>query len=209
MLALAAASGDPHPGRRDEPVRRALSGIHARLAATYTSLTGQAPPRPPVRELPPYASPQELRRDLVAIARSLATHGGSLLASSGALGRLVRLVEACGFHLATIDLRQNSDVHERVVAELLRVAGVEADYGSLEEGQRVQLLRRELASPRLLYSPFAQYGAECLSELDVVREAAASHRLLGPDCISQYIISRTQGVSDLLEACLLLKEAGL
>ncbi len=79
------------------------------------------------------------------LARSLATHGGDLLATSGALGRLVRLVDVCGFHLATLDLRQNSDVHARVVGELLRVAGVESDYAGLDEAARVALLDREAA----------------------------------------------------------------
>nr|PZN70238.1 MAG: phosphoenolpyruvate carboxylase [Pseudomonadota bacterium] len=209
VRALAEASGDTYAGRRDEPCRRALVGIYSRLAATYTEITGQPPARPPNTQLPPYTDAQELRGDLVAIARSLAVHGAGLLASSGALGRLIRLVEACGFHLATIDLRQNSDVHERVVAELLRVAGVEPDYGRLTEGQRVDLLRRELSSPRLLFSPYAGYGAECVSELAVVREAAAAHRRYGPACITHYIISKTQSVSDLLEVHVLLKEAGL
>lgn len=205
VQALADASGDDHAGRRDEPYRRALVGIHARLAATYTAITGQ----PPAAQLAPYTQACELRADLAAIAHSLASHGAGLLASSGALGRLIRLVEACGFHLATIDLRQNSDVHERVVAELLRVAGVEADYVALDEAHRVELLRRELASPRLLCSPFGEYSAGCLSELEVVREAAASHQRYGPECITHCIISKTQSVSDMLEANVLLKEAGL
>jgi phosphoenolpyruvate carboxylase len=80
-----------------------------------------------------------------------------LLATGGALGRLIRSVDTFGFHLATLDLRQNSDVHARVVADLLKVAGVEPDYAQLDEQARVALLRRELASARLLASPFAQY----------------------------------------------------
>ena len=122
---------------------------------------------------------------------------------------LIRLVEVCGFHLATIDLRQNSDVHQRVVAELLRVAGVEQDYAQLDEEARVALLQRELASPRLLWSPFAAYGEECASELAVVREAAASHQRYGEASITAYIISKAESVSDMLEVNLLLKEAGL
>ncbi len=56
-------------------------------------------------------------------------------------------MESCGFHLATLDLRQNSDVHARVVADLLKVAGVEADYEALDEAARVELLRGELGEP--------------------------------------------------------------
>ncbi len=209
VRALADASGDDYAGRRDEPYRRALVGIYSRLAATFTAIAGQPPARAPNTQAPAYASPQQLRDDLSALAHSLAEHGAGLLASSGALGRLIRLVEACGFHLATIDLRQNSEVHARVVAELLRVADVEADYDALDEAARVELLRRELASPRPLWSPFADYGEECSSELAIVREAAVSHARYGPDSITTYIISKAESVSDMLEVNLLLKEAGL
>jgi phosphoenolpyruvate carboxylase len=209
VRALAEASGDGYVGRRDEPYRRALVGIYARLAATYTAITGLAPPRPPVVSAQAYALPQELRSDLAVLARSLATHGGEQLATGGALGRLIRLVETCGFHLATVDLRQNSDVHARVVAELLRVAGVEAGYAELDEPQRVALLKRELATPRPLWSPFENYGEEVQGELAIVREAAASHARYGAACITTYVISKAESVSDMLEVNLLLKEAGL
>src|SRR5690606_1534362 len=209
LLALADAGGDTHAGRRDEPYRRALVGIYSRLAATCTAIGGQPPGRPPASIAPPYDSAQSLRDDLAVLARSLAAHGAGMLSGSGALGRLIRQVEVCGFHLATVDLRQNSDVHARVVAELLRVAGVEQDYAQLDEDQRVELLRRELAGPRLLWSPFATYGEECAAELAVMREAAASHRRYGEACITAYIISKAESVSDMLEVNLLLKEAGL
>lgn len=209
LLTLADASGDIHAGRRDEPYRRALVGIYSRLAATYAAIAGHPPGRLPASAVAPYDSAQQLRDDLVVLARSLAAHGAGMLDSSGALARLIRQVEVCGFHLATIDLRQNSDVHARVVAELLRVAGVEQDYAQLDEDQRVQLLRRELAGPRLLWSPFATYGDECIAELEVVREAAAAHQRYGAACITTCIISKAESVSDMLEVNLLLKEAGL
>ncbi|MET0280419.1 MAG: phosphoenolpyruvate carboxylase, partial [Steroidobacteraceae bacterium] len=209
VVALAEASGDSYVGRRDEPYRRALVGIYSRLAANYTAIAGQAPPRLPNSTAGPYASPQDLRADLVAMARSLSDHGAGLLASSGALGRLIRLVEVCGFHLATVDLRQNSDVHARVVAQLLQVAGAQADYAALDEPARVALLRRELASPRLLWSPYASYSEETISELAIVREAAAAHAQYGAACITTYNISKAESVSDMLEVNLLLKEVGL
>jgi phosphoenolpyruvate carboxylase len=209
VLALAESSGDVAPARRDEPYRRALIGLYARVAATYVAFTGQQPARPPTVPGRPYANPQELRRDLVAIALSLGQHGAGLLATGGALGRLIRQVECCGFHLATLDLRQNSDVHARVVADLLRAAGIEADYARLDEAARVALLRRELAGPRPLWSPFASYAAETQSELAVVRAAAAAHAQYGPACITAYVISKCESVSDMLEVNVLLKEAGL
>src|SRR5258708_14778016 len=129
--------------------------------------------------------------------------------AGGALARLSRAVETFGFHLATLDLRQNADVHARVVAELLKVAGVSPDYQALEEPERVLLLRRELASERLLASPYASYSPETLSELGVVRAAAEAHRRYGCGCMTTYIVSKCESVSDLLEVNILLKEAGL
>ncbi len=206
---LAEKSGDTYAARRDEPYRRAITGIYARLAATYTVMTGQTAPRPPSVAGAPYATAQELRTDLVAIAHSLGDPGSGLLGTGGALGRLIRGVETCGFHLATLDLRQNADVHERVVADLLRVAGVASDYLSLDEASRVAVLRRELASERLLASPFAAYEPETTTELAIVHAAAAAHALYGPAAITSYVVSKTESVSDLLEVDLLLKEGGL
>jgi phosphoenolpyruvate carboxylase len=131
------------------------------------------------------------------------------LSSLAPLKRLIRAVETFGFHLATLDLRQNAEVHERVVAELLATAGVEADYRELAEEQRVELLRRELASGRLLSSPFATYSDETRSELAIVAAAADAHARYGPDSIQYYVISKSEQVSDLLEVYVLLKEAGL
>jgi phosphoenolpyruvate carboxylase len=92
---------------------------------------------------------------------------------------------------------------------LFKVAGVSADYQALDEGERVVLLRRELAGERLLASPYASYSRETLSELDIVRAAAEAHRRYGSGCITTYIVSKCESVSDLLEVYILLKEAGL
>lgn len=206
---LAEASGDDAASRADEPYRRALSGIYARLAATHRTLVGKPAPRPGPLSGEAYRGPGELRDDLVAVARSLSAAGEGTLATGGALGRLIRAVEIFGFHLATLDLRQNSAVHERVVAELLKAAGVEGDYLSLDEDARVALLRRELASPRPLTSPYADYSEETAGELAILHAAAAAHARYGRQCITQHVISMAQSVSDLLEVHLMLKEAGL
>jgi phosphoenolpyruvate carboxylase len=206
---LADRSGDVNTTRRDEPYRRAITGVYARVAATYERIAGHAAPRPPSVAADPYASADQLRADLIAIAQSLGAAGGGLLATGGALGRLIRAVETCGFHLATLDLRQNADVHSRVVANLLEVAGVEPDYLALDEDARVALLGRELASQRLLASPFATYAEETVSELAIARAAADAHALYGPASITTYIVSKCGSVSDLLEVNILLKEAGL
>ncbi|MDO6416499.1 phosphoenolpyruvate carboxylase [Sphingomonas sp. BIUV-7] len=207
--ALADLSHDDGPARADEPYRRAVTGIYARVAATYKATTGKLPARAPTHAADPYATPAELRRDLVDLAHALAAGGGGSLGSSGGLGRLIRAVETFGFHLATLDLRQNSDVHERVVAELLKVAGVEADYIALDEAAKVALLRRELRTARPLTGAHLAYGEETAGELAIVIAAAEAHARYGPAAITTYIISKTDSVSDLLEVDILLKEVGL
>ena len=209
VVKLADASGDVNPARMDEPYRRAITGIYSRVAATYQKVTEHAPPRRASVSGEPYQNAGQLRADLVDLARSLSDSAGGLLATGGALGRLIRAVETFGLHLATLDLRQNADVHQRVVAELLKVAGVEAEYSTLDEAARVTLLRRELANERLLASPFADYCAETQSELAIVRAASQAHAAYGPAAITAYIISKCESVSDMLEVNLLLKEAGL
>ena len=209
VMALALQSGDKNAARADEPYRRAITGIYARLAATYIRLTGQAPPRPASVDGEPYADPQSFRLDLLLLEQSLAGESNIATAGGGGLWRLIRAVETFGFHLATLDLRQNADVHERVIGELLRVAGVSANYGGLNEAERIALLRRELATERLLSSPFATYTPETASELAIVGAAAQAHRRYGPECVKSYIVSKCESVSDLLEVNVLLKEAGL
>ena len=209
LAALAQCSGDVNAARSDEPYRRAITGMYARLAASYQNLTGRTPSRPATVEAPAYPDAASLRADLQILEDSLKSESRVRLNGGGALARLNRAVETFGFHLATLDLRQNADVHARVVAELLQVAGVAPGYEALTEPERVALLRRELASERLLASPYARYSPETLSELGIVRAAAEAHRRYGAECIRFYIISKCESVSDLLEVNILLKEAGL
>jgi phosphoenolpyruvate carboxylase len=206
---LAANSADRNPARADEPYRRAITGMYARLAATYQNLTGRAAPRPATVSALAYPDAMSLRADLTILEQSLRSESKVGLTSGSGLSRLNRAVETFGFHLARLDLRQNADVHARVVAELLKVGGVCPDYEALSEAERVALLRRELANERLLASPYSNYSPETQAELGIVRAAAEAHLRYGPDCIATYIISKCDSVSDLLEVNILLKEAGL
>jgi phosphoenolpyruvate carboxylase len=209
LLALAERSQDPSPHRADEPYRRALSGVYARLASTYEALTGEAPPRPAAAgDRTAYASAAELERDLKVVQASLVERHGHAFAH-GRLPNLIRAVDVFGFHLATVDMRQNSDVHERVVAELLKAAGVCPDYQGLTEEERVRILDAELGHGRLLRTPFGDYSEETRKELEVLRVAAEMLDRYGPEAIKAYIISKTDSVSDLLEVYVLLKEVGL
>jgi phosphoenolpyruvate carboxylase len=208
LLALADASGDDSPYRRDEPYRRALSGIYARLAASDEALAGRHAALQPSARRPPYESAQELAADLDTVAQALVAQGAARLAE-GPLARLRRQVSLFGFHLAPIDLRQSSDEHEATVAELLARAGVEANYAALDEEARVALLARELAGPRPLRSPHLEYSQHVQRELAVLAAAADGCRRFGARAVPHYVISHCESVSDLLEVGVLLREAGL
>ena len=172
LNALADRASDPSPNRRDEPYRRAITGMYSRLAKTARDLDHVVALRHPLTDAPAYASVEELAADLDTVAQSLKTHGGAILAR-GRLRALQRAVDVFGFSLAPIDLRQNSDVHERTVAELLAAATPGLDYKRMSEAERVELLLRELASPRPLVSPFIAYSEETSGELGVFSAAAA------------------------------------
>ncbi len=156
----------------------------------------------------PYADAAEFAGDLNVLAESLKLNHGAMLIVPRLAG-LTRAAHIFGFHLASLDMRQTSDVHERVLAELFEKAKVEADYAALSEEDKVKLLLAEIAQPRLLYSPFEAYTDETQSELAIVRAAREIRQRYGARAIRNYIISHTEAVSDLLEVLLLLKEAGL
>lgn len=193
--------------QEDEPYRRALVTCYARMAATRAALLGAGPARPARFKAEPYASPEDFAADLETIASSLAENGDSDL-SEGRLLNLREAVAAFGFHLANMDIRQNSDAHERAVAELLKIAGV-SDYLALSEEQRTALLLDELAHTRPLRSPYVDYSAETARELAIADRAALLKRDFGKGTIAQYVISKAGSPSDLLETALLMKETGL
>jgi phosphoenolpyruvate carboxylase len=208
LAQLAARSQDDSKHRQDEPYRRALIGVYARLAATARALVQHEALRHEIGSAQPYAQPADFAADLRVVADSLhANHGAGLVRPR--LAGLLRAVDVFGFHLASVDLRQNSDVHARVVGELLRQAGAVRDYAALSEERRIALLVAELKQPRLLYSPHVGYSEETESELAVFRCARDSRRRFGVAAVRNYIISHTESVSDLLEVLLLQKEVGL
>ena len=158
--------------------------------------------------LSPYATPAELLADLDTIDGSLRANGSGLLADDR-LALLREGVGVFGFHLCGLDMRQNSDVHEEVVGELLAWAGAHPDYASLPEDERVELLVAELATRRPLVGDGAQLSDLARGELGVVRAAAQAVKRYGPTAVPNYVISMCRSVSDMLEAAVLLKEAGL
>ncbi|KRR15533.1 phosphoenolpyruvate carboxylase [Bradyrhizobium lablabi] len=207
LRALAGRSPDSSPHRSGEPYRLAVSGIYARLTATALKLEIETTRRP-VGEGAPYESVREFKADLDVLDRSLIANNSGVIAR-GRLRLLRRAVDCFGFHLARLDIRQNSAVHERTVAELFDAAIPGMSYLDLNEEARVSLLLSELRSARPLSSAFVRYSDETLSELAVFRAAAEAHAHFGPDVIHQCIISMCKGMSDMMEVAVLLKEVGL
>lgn len=206
LEALAARCEEP--ARADEPYRRALRVIHARLTSTAEEILDEQPEHELDLGLERYESPAELLADLDVVDESLRTNGSAVLAEDR-LARLREAVRTFGFHLCGLDMRQNSEVHEEVISELLEWAGVHPDYGSLAEADRVELLAGELATRRPLVKPGAELSELARKELDIVAAAARAVEVFGSRAVPNYIISMCESVSDMLEAAILLKEVGL
>ena len=198
---------DEHRSRhyRNEPYRLKISYIMVRLERVLRQV-GQVGQRQSL-ESTGYSCP-DLLADLQLLAASLRRSGFSRLAGHGRLARLLVRVRTFGFHLVALDFRQHSRVHETAVAVLFSLAGVENDYATLSEPQRLALLQRELSNPR----PLLPRGCELPPE---VEELLATMELMGelqrddPAAVGGYVISMTHAVSDMLEVLLLAKEAGV
>ncbi len=208
LTALADSSPDHNTHRSDEPYRRALIGMYSRLAATLFEFTGTEALRHAVPPQNPYAHAEQFLADLAVIEASLKSHHAEALIAPR-LAPLMRAVQVFGFHLATVDLRQSSDKHEAVVAELLKMARIEPDYSALDEAQRRALLMARLADARPLRVRAAVYSDHTEGELAIFEAAVAMLARFGRNAMRHYIISHTEAVSDLLEVLLLLKEVGL
>jgi phosphoenolpyruvate carboxylase len=205
---LARRSPDDSAHRRDEPYRRALTGIYARLAASSRALHQHAPQLKEVAPSEPYPDAEELVRDLETIGQSLTANRAARIAA-GRLRGIKRAAQLFGFHLAPLDLRQHSGVLERVVAELFATGTHRDGYLDLPEAERQCWLLEELALPRPLRSPHFVYSELAESEFSVLDTAAELQRRYGARALPNHIISNTNAVSDVLELALLLKEAGL
>ena len=208
MKRLAGRSPDTSTHREDEPYRRALTGVYARLAATLKALSGGEAARHAVAPQNAYPRSEDFLTDLRTLQTSLVSHHGEALTAQR-LHPLIRAVEVFGFHLATVDLRQSSDKHEEVVAELLAVARIETDYARLDEAAKRTLLLKMLNDARPLRVREAVYSELARSELGIFEASLNARSRFGNEAIRHYIISHTETVSDLLEVLLLQKEVGL
>ena len=156
-----------------------------------------------------YQSGDGFVADLELLADALRRNRASVVADKGELADLLVQARSFGFHLASLDVRQHSDFHGAALTEIFRVAGVCENYESFQEGVKVQVLRQELRSPRPLVARDAPLSAKARETLETFETIRRAHRELGKGTIRCVIVSMTHGVSDLLEALLLCREAGV
>ena len=206
---LSDASPDKAISRMDEPYRRALILIYSRLSATAKKLGHEISHLPPVgKEAEPYATPQQFIADLTVLIDSLRQHGAEYLAR-GRLSNLRRAAEVFGFHLAPLDMRQHSAIHEQTVSELLTHGNIINNYADLDEAARRQVLLSTLQNGRALIGEIEQYSDVAQSELRIMQAAADIHQRFGRAALPNHIISKTDAVSDMLELALMLQQVKL
>lgn len=208
VLELAKASGDQSPHRQDEPYRLALNGIYDRTLATAKKLMPGTDFQEETPNVEPFEDASDMLATLNTLVHSIKENRGERLIYPR-LGKLTKAIETFGFHLATVDIRQSSDVHEAVIKELFHKAGFDFDYDALGEEEKVKTLLDELRQPRLLFSPFQAYSELVHTEIGVFEMAREVRKMFGASAVRQYIISHTETLSDLLEVALLQKESGM
>jgi phosphoenolpyruvate carboxylase len=186
-----------------EPYRRKLHQIHNKLLATRQRLQSSDTQG----QCLCYYSPNELLTDLEIIDRSLRTHHAEIIADT-ALRPFLWKVRLFGFHVATLDIRQHSSVHETAIADLAHQIG-DPSYPSLNEEERIAWLTNVLLDRRIMTIPQMEYQPATAESLQLFQTIKTCQEQFGIMCIQNYLISLTQGVSDILEVLLLAKEAGL
>jgi len=209
LRGLSDISPDTAPERADEPYRRALNLVYARLSATAAKLGHKISHLPPLGSgAEPYPNTEAFIADLDIIIASLFKHGAVYLAR-GRLANLRRAAEVFGFHLAPLDMRQHSAIHEQTVSELFSRSNGKANYRDLDEAARRDILLAALQAGVPLMTDLGQYDDVARSELQIMQAAADIHRQFGRAALPNHIISKTDAVSDMLEIALMLQQVGL
>jgi phosphoenolpyruvate carboxylase len=209
LRALSDRSPDTAPERADEPYRRAMNLVYARLSATATRLGHQISHVPPLGSgAEPYPDAQAFIADLDIVINSLFKHGAVHLAR-GRLANLRRAAEVFGLHLAPLDMRQHSAILEQTVSELFACSNGKTNYPDLDEAARRNVLLATLQAGTPLIADLAQYSDVARSELEIMQAAAEIHRQFGRAALPNHIISKTDAVSDMLEIALMLQQVGL
>jgi len=189
----------------NEPYRRLLSVILTKVKATNRRI--QSKGTDVEAEKDAYRNPEELLEDLRIIRHSVNTHDTAH--ADGLLLDMIRLVKTCGFHLAALDIRQESSYHSEVIADIFASASNLPDYQALSETERQEWLTRLLQRPGtpLIYTD--NLTDKTREQLSLMNSVAMLRKLVGADTFGSYVISMTNNASQLLEVLLLMRFAGL
>lgn len=189
----------------NEPYRRLLSVILTKVKATNRRI--QSKGTDVEAEKDAYRNPEELLEDLRIIRHSVNTHDTAH--ADGLLLDMIRLVKTCGFHLAALDIRQESSYHSEVIADIFASASNLPDYQALSETERQEWLTRLLEKPGtpLIYTD--NLTDKTREQLSLMNSVAMLRKLVGADTFGSYVISMTNNASQLLEVLLLMRFAGL
>ena len=184
----------------DEPWRQFVNLMIARLPIQEDT---------PLSSQDTYARSEELLSDLRFLRKQLLAVNAERIARKD-LDPVIRAVQTFGFHLAALDIRQNSQFHDKAVAQLMSAAGMDGEnFLQWEESERLEFLNRELSSPRPLTHPEMELGPEAEAVLNCYHEVSNHIKTHGPNGLVALIVSMTRSLSDLLAVYLLARETGL
>jgi len=184
---------------KHEPYRLKINYMLAKIAAKLAVIKGNATQKE--KYLAKNYQAIDLLHDLKLIENSLKKAGLALLARSTLLTNLILQVKTFGMHLAKLDIRQHSEIHESVITEILRKHKITSDYGQLKEIEKIALLHKLLKNSRILPTKtlrLSKTSQQTLAIFHIIKNAATNS-------IGQYIVSMTHDLSDILEVLLLAK----
>ncbi|MDE3020794.1 MAG: phosphoenolpyruvate carboxylase [Pseudomonadota bacterium] len=189
-----------------EPYRRKLYIMHYRLERNMIYieglLNGHAVPRDPQA----YTDERDLLSDLFLISDSLYQHGDGEIADRE-LKDLIRQVETFGFYLMQLDVRQESGVHTRAIADILGISGVCHDYLDRNEAERMDILCAAIEHPPLVNRD--ALNPETCASMEVFDAIGQMKYDTSPKIFGQYVISMTHEASHVMEVLLLARMTGL
>ena len=175
---------------------------YVRLLIMKLPIAGNAPAAPHT-----YARAVELTHDLEHLYDSLTEVGAGRIAARDVLP-VLRAVDTFGFHLAALDIRQNSAFHDRALGQLMTLAGYPGDeFPRWPEERRLEFVEQELRSSRPFAHVAAAAGAEADAVLSCYRTLVRTYDSHGPGGLGALIVSMTRQLSDLLVVYLLAREA--
>lgn len=202
---LSNKSNDNSEHRIYEPYRRAITYILNNLKKVLNEIITDNFES----DYDNYYNSNNLLEDLLIIKKSLEINNDEILIY-GKLEEIIETVKVFGYHLASIDLRQDSSIYEECISELLYLSNISKDYKNLSEEEKCNILINQLENePRKLSSVSLKKSDLLLNELKIFETVRNLIDKFGLKIIGQNIISHTVEVSDMLELLVLLKEYDL